>query len=358
LSVTKGVISRIGFGPNYAGEFGLHIQVDAALNPGNSGGPALAGKEMIGVASRRLGENTAAVPLASPSPQNIGYLIPNEEIDLFLQDVATGHYEGKPYLDWEYQSLENPYLRKKLNLNDKLEGVLIRCQEGPLQDFDVLTHVGSYALDNRGQVQARDNLRFHFYYAVVKLARKNKVPVTVVRQGKVVKIDVPLLRRSDYLLNDLSGQYPSYFVYGSLVFAPANYQVHTDADPTSPLSRRLYEKPGFPGEELVVVTSPLLRHKAIRGYSEVVNKVVKRVDGVGIRNFRHLIETLRDAKDEFVTIEFATRSADMIVLPRHEIEKITEEVMEENAIPRRGTADALAAWRKTSSRSGARPGGS
>src|SRR5206468_2713246 len=82
------------------------------------------------------------------------------------------------------------------------------------------------------------------------------------------------------------------------------------------LSRRLYDKPGFPGEELVVVTSPLLRHKVVRGYSDPLNKVVKSVDGVSIKNFRHLIETLREGQNEFVTIEFVTKSTDMIVLPR------------------------------------------
>ena len=28
--------------------------------------------------------------------ENIGYIIPNEEIELFLKDIADGHYDGKP----------------------------------------------------------------------------------------------------------------------------------------------------------------------------------------------------------------------------------------------------------------------
>ena len=58
---------------------GLRIQTDAAINPGNSGGPAIAGDKMIGLAFSRLGD-----------ADNIGYIIPNEEIDLFLRDIADG----------------------------------------------------------------------------------------------------------------------------------------------------------------------------------------------------------------------------------------------------------------------------
>src|SRR4051812_27418920 len=51
LSVTKGIVSRIGFGQYDGGTLGLHLQVDAAINPGNSGGPALVDGKMVGLAS-------------------------------------------------------------------------------------------------------------------------------------------------------------------------------------------------------------------------------------------------------------------------------------------------------------------
>ena len=65
---------------------GLRIQIDAAINPGNSGGPAIVGDHMIGLAFSRL----------TGDAQNIGYIIPGEEIELFLADIADGKYDGKP----------------------------------------------------------------------------------------------------------------------------------------------------------------------------------------------------------------------------------------------------------------------
>ena len=97
LSVTKGIVSRIEFAGYNDGTSGLRIQVDAAINPGNSGGPALVDGKMIGLIFSKLTQ-----------ADNIGYIIPGEEIDLFLKDVADGKYDGKPAIHDSLQTLENP----------------------------------------------------------------------------------------------------------------------------------------------------------------------------------------------------------------------------------------------------------
>ena len=79
LSITKGIVSRIEFAPYNYPVSGLRIQIDAAINPGNSGGPAVAGDKMIGLAFSHLA-----------NAENIGYIIPCEEIELFLQDDGGG----------------------------------------------------------------------------------------------------------------------------------------------------------------------------------------------------------------------------------------------------------------------------
>src|SRR3989441_5384061 len=114
LSITKGIISRIEFTRYNYPVSGLWIQIDAAINPGNSGGPAVVGDKMIGLAFSHLG-----------GADNIGYIIPCEEIELFLQDIADGHYDGKPGMFDGLQTLENPALRSFLKLEKTVEGMVV-----------------------------------------------------------------------------------------------------------------------------------------------------------------------------------------------------------------------------------------
>src|SRR5207302_1627537 len=131
LSITKGIVSRIEFVPYSHSVSGLRIQIDAAINPGNSGGPAVAGDKMIGLAFSHLG-----------NAQNIGYIIPNEEIELFLKDIADGRYDGKPAMYDELQTLENPALRAFLKLDSSVQGVVVHqplatSASYPLKEWDV-----------------------------------------------------------------------------------------------------------------------------------------------------------------------------------------------------------------------------
>ena len=104
LSITRGIVSRVEYAEYYLYVEGLRIQVDAAINPGNSGGPAVVDGQMVGLVFSRLSQS-----------DNIGYIIPMEEIDLFLTDIRDGHYDGKPILDTEVQNLENDALPPSSN---------------------------------------------------------------------------------------------------------------------------------------------------------------------------------------------------------------------------------------------------
>ena len=214
LSITKGIVSRIEFVSYNYPVSGLRIQIDAAINPGNSGGPAIAGDKMIGLAFSKLGGDT----------QNIGYIIPNEEVDLFLKDIADGHYDGKPAMYDELQTLENPALREYLKLDKSVEGMVVHRPyktdaSYPLKEWDVITQIGDTPIDNQGMVKLDKDLRVSFSYLIQQLAKDGKLPLTVVRAGKTLQIELPVSAEHPTLVTDLHGSYPSYFIYGPLVFS-------------------------------------------------------------------------------------------------------------------------------------------
>ena len=111
MSVTEGIISRIDFTRYSNDAVGVRIQVDAALNPGNSGGPAVTDGQIVGLVFSKINQ-----------AENIGYLIPAEEVRMFLADSADGTYDGKPALYDRFQTAENVSLRAKLGLSEETTG--------------------------------------------------------------------------------------------------------------------------------------------------------------------------------------------------------------------------------------------
>jgi S1-C subfamily serine protease len=351
LSITKGIVSRIEFVPYNFPVSGLRIQVDAAINPGNSGGPAIAGDKMIGLAFSKL---------AGGDTQSIGYIIPNEEVDLFLKDIADGHYDGKPAMYDELQTLENPALRDYLKLDKSVEGMVVHRPYKddaayPLKEWDVITRIGDTPIDNQGMVKIDKDLRVSFGYLIQKQAKNGELPLTVVRAGKTLKVQLPVPTERASVISDLRGSYPPYFIYGPLVFSKATWQMVGAVESNvgmlralgfakSPLVTRALDPPDANLEELVVISSPFFPHKLSTGYSSPAGSVVYSVNGTQIRSLAHLVAVLRDLKDPFVTIEFDQKGGEALVFPRAAMVAATEEILTDNGVRAQGSPDTLAVW--------------
>ena len=349
LSITKGIVSRIEFVAYNYPTSGLRIQIDAAINAGNSGGPAIAGDKMIGLAFSRLGD-----------AQNIGYIIPEEEIELFLKDIADGHYDGKPAFFDDLQTLENPALRSFLKLDKAVSGIVVHQPYAdsaayPLKQWDVITRIGDTPVDDQGMVNVSPDLRVNFRYMVQKISRDNHVPMTIVRAGKTLTLSLPLVTERPQLVADLRGEYPSYFIYGPLVFSRASALFTSFLNNNaalmglfgfmgSPLVTDRGAMPTPERQELVVVASPFFPSRLAEGYSNPTAMVVATVNGVHIRSLSHLVSVLRDLQDENVVFEFDSRNGESLVFPRAQMVAATEGILTDNGVRAQGSADMLAVW--------------
>jgi hypothetical protein len=346
--VTKGTISRLDIGHYGNRGPGLLIQISAAVNPGNSGGPALVGGKMIGIVVSRV-----------VGAQNIGSVIPNEEIDYFLNHQKDGRYVGKPVENSRvmYQSLVNDGLRGMLGIGAEVRGVLARVPEPPegdypLKQFDIVTKIGNYAIDNTGTVLLENGLRAPFLYLVPKLARNGTVPFTIRRGGDVLTVAMPVSTRDNALIPLYRGEPLSYFIHGPLVFTSAKSDdvgIYAQMNPfvaSGPLNTRRFDNVRFPGEELVVVSAPMFSHRIARGYANPVGNVIRDVNRTPIKNLRHLVETLRGSKEKYLRFRFASDFTEVLVFDRLEMERATDEILEDQGIApaRRGSADMLKIW--------------
>ena len=348
LSITKGIVSRIEFVPYPSGTAGLRIQVDAAINPGNSGGPAVAGDKMIGLAFSHL-----------KNSENIGYIIPNEEIELFLKETSGGHYAGKPSMFGLLQTLENPALRAFLKLDPAVQGMVVGRMYEPaaaevLHPWDVITRIGDVPVDDQGNVKVAGDLRLAFQYYVQRLEHNGTVPLSVVRAGQTLHVELPAPPEHPLLIESLKGEYPRYFIYGPLVFTTASAEYLGSQKfkeraglallSGSPLISQVLALPQPERTELVLVPSPLFPHRISQGYGDPSASVVKSVNGTRIRSLAHLVGLLRDLKDEFVTFEFDSRLAEALVFRRADALAATEEILNDNGVRAQGSPELMKIW--------------
>ena len=170
ISITEGVVSRVEvqtYSHSYAPA--LAVTVDAAVNSGNSGGPAvdaLTG-QLIGIAFQGY---------AGSDVENQGHLVPTPLIHHFLEGLKIGN-PSLSTLGICMQRLQSESIRKKLGLAPAESGMLISkvvyqgAADGKLIEGDVLLSVDGTELSNDGTIvflEKRLSLisLLHSYYIV------------------------------------------------------------------------------------------------------------------------------------------------------------------------------------------------
>ncbi len=346
MSVTEGIVSRIEYAGYQYGVSGLRIQVDAALNSGNSGGPALVDGKIVGIVFSRI-----------DNADNIGYLIPNEEVKLFLDDIEDGKYDGKPFLLDSMQTVENPALREYLKLGPEMGGMMIKQPfEGsdayPLKAWDVITKVGDQTIDRQGRIMAHGDLRLSFQYLLPHLAEEDRVSLTVWRAGKSLEVQVPLRHEVPLVVSYLKGRYPRHFILGPMVLTEGTQEMIAALGTKgmtvlnarkSPLIQRQFSRPAFAGEELVVLGPRMFTHPITEGFDNQSFGVVTEVNGVKVRNLAHFVETVRDADDKYLTLNIAG-GYERLVFRREELIESTEEILDEEGIRYQSSPDLEKIW--------------
>ena len=97
----------------------------------------------------------------------------------------------------------------------------------------------------------------------------------------------------------------------------------------------------------MIVCSPMLPHPIAKGYDDPNNYVVSEVDGVPIKNLKHLVEVLRDGTSREVTFKFArmtNRNRENMVFDRRAMLAATEDILKEFGIRYQFSEDLKPVW--------------
>jgi len=74
--------------------------------------------------------------------------------------------------------------------------------------------------------------------------------------------------------------------------------------------------------------------------------VIESVNGQRVRSLKHMVELLRDLKDEQVVLRFDQRYGETIILPRQATLAATEEILSDNGIRTQGSEDMMKVWQR------------
>ncbi|WP_309496658.1 PDZ domain-containing protein [Sulfurovum sp.] len=302
LSATIGVVSRVEH-HRYAhsGERFLAIQVDAAVNPGNSGGPALSNGKIVGVVMQVISKS-----------QNIGYLVPVSMVQHFMKDIKDGKYDGFPELGVTTQKLENPTMKVYYGLDDNTTGKLVAdiVYNSPAIDVikkgDIITSIDGHNIEDDGTVSFREHEYTDFGYYVDMHQMGENVKLEIIREGKKMMIEAELTRIPDDVLLVKTTQYdamPSYFIEGGYIFSPLSRNLLL----STKLNRLKlsYFATQWPTEEKkeVVVILKVLASEMSRGHNDFVMWPIEKINGETYDSFSTFYHKMKSFKGKYIILE-------------------------------------------------------
>lgn len=316
ISVSKGVVSRIEV-RRYcmSDEDMLSVQIDAAVNSGNSGGPVYCESKAVGIAFQ--GYNL----------QGLGYMIPAPIMKHFIQEALNHEvYRGFPILPADFQQLNHKRQRKYYGLKNDQTGIRINKLDKisdaakQLHVDDILIEIESMIISNKGTVDLPgvgnliDILHVTHMKNVgdtvrLKVLRKNKQNGATETHTLDVTLDhVP--HETQIVTQSEHDKMPTFYIASGIAFAPLtqNYLDGEGAELADTFLEDagcyLPEAPKKSDDEQLVVIIDMLDCKETAGYGEHVNKIVKEINGKKITNIHDVVEAIEsnDLTEHCITV--------------------------------------------------------
>ena len=315
LKSTTGVIS---------GREGNMIQMSAAINPGNSGGP------LLNISGEVVGINTAGVMGA----QNVGYIIPINDLRVILPDLYKVRLLRKPFLGVLFNNATES-LTEYLG-NPKPGGCYVveviensTLNKAGVQRGDMIYEINGHKIDVYGDMSVvwnEDKISLVDY--VSRLSIGQDVNLIVYRSGERKEITVKF---SQAELPAVHKVYPGfeeidYEVFGGMVVMQLSLNHVQQFSKIAPGLLRFIEMKNQAKSNLIVThifpTSQLYRTRTL-----MAGATLNEINGMKVKNlseFRQAIQNPKDGKFTILASDQVSRASDnvFVVLP---LDKVLQE---------------------------------
>ena len=302
LSATIGVVSRVEHHTYaHSGETFLAVQVDAAVNPGNSGGPALSNGKIVGVVMQVISKS-----------QNIGYLVPVSMVQHFIADMKDGKYDGFAELGIGTQKLENPAMRSYYGLDDSVSGKLIdkivynSSMKSVFKVGDILTAIDGHNIENDGTIAFRKHEYTDYNYYVDAHQMGDRMDFDIIRDRKARKVSGILKNVADDMFLVKTTRYdimPTYYIYGGYVFSPLTRNLIRSTNRNRLRMSCLASKWQEEDKDEVVVLLKVLASDISRGDNNFGMWAIDTINGKPFKNFKEFYGMMENMKEKFIVLE-------------------------------------------------------
>lgn len=347
ISVTSGVVSRIEVTSYVHGSTELlGVQIDAAINSGNSGGPVFNEVgECVGIAFQSLSGSDA---------ENIGYVIPTPVIQHFLTDFRrNGQFTGFPVMGMKWQRMESHALRSAYKMKKEQKGILVRHVQPTyetakhLKPDDIIMRFDGIQVASDGTVPFREKERIAFNYLTSQKYSGEQAVLDVWRDGQEVQLTIQLMRPRLLVPLHLANADPSFFVVAGIIFTVCSepyllseYGAEYMSEAPVKLLERLMHGERLKPDDQVVVLSQVLACDATLGYEDYCNVQVLEFNSTPVRNLRHLIQLVANCPDHYMRFDLAYK--EVVTLETDAVKDATASILELHSIPAAVSKDLLA----------------
>ncbi len=296
------------------------IQMSAPINPGSSGGPLLNARgEVVGI-------NTAAVTEA----QNVGYIIPVNDLKIVLPDLHRVKLLRKPYLgvlfnnatDALTEYLGNPYpggcYVVEVVKNSPLEKIGVRSG-------DMIYEINGHRIDIFGEIKLPQiNLddKFSIIDYVSRLAIGDKIELLVYRRGERKEFKFTFNFTDQPAIHERYLGYESidYEIFGGMVVMPLTLNHIPVLGPRVPGIVK-YAETKYQTDPVLVITHIFPNSQLYRSRSIPAGATINEVNDKKVGTLDEFREAMKQsAHSKFLTLRVSdnvTRKSEniLVVLP-------------------------------------------